>query len=225
MSPIETSTRRDPGATLCRVVGYVCSGAAVCAFLAVGWSTGETLGAGPEYSTPGRVVAVALPAGIMALVAGVFALAAGTESPEFEPRIVFSPLAAVFVAHGAGGIAHGVLTATPPPVLSVGFTAAGAAAMVAVEVIARAMTRNRRLPQRVRTEGRATTGRVTRASRRDSDDGARSTRVTVEFTDHAGRTRRTSGWVDGVTVVNTRIQVRYLPEFLDHRAGVVVGEN
>lgn len=214
MSLINPSTRWWNSHHLRRRLAWVCWAISLGAFFATGW-TAETM--------DGALIAIVFPLGMVTMLGGEFLYLLGTDSEEaFNPRVVFFPLGGLFVAQGAGQIAHAVVHGHGVATMGIIFAAVGVLALIVVEVVSRRLEGNRAVAQDVLRGGITTRGTVTRARGYYLNE-ARVTRVTVEFTDHDGRKRWASQTVGGAVRVGERLSVQYLPEELHRRAGVVIG--
>lgn len=198
-------------------------GARVCWIVAVGgaflgsWS----LFAGGDALMPFTLGMVGVFAAIPLIVLGMFLFLLSTNDEAFEPRSIFTPLAAYFVANGAGGAIGQHQLDGKLPVLSIIFVLAGLAAIGLVEVFRRRSRSDQQLRSAVERDGAETTGHVTRA-RSYSIDYRQVTRVTVKFIDAAGRELWTSQSVPGVLTVGAQVRVRYSPSELGRRAAMAI---
>ncbi len=222
MSLIDPSTRwwnsyrvRGWAARACWVVSMT-------SCFVIGWSF--IAGVGPADETSGWLFSALLPLSVLLIIAGAFLHLAsdpGGRSEDWNPRIIFLPIAGSFFFQGAGAVARavseGVAVRTFPAVLA----AVGLVAAVLVEVISRRVESVRARRGRVARSGITTRGTVTR-TRGYSLNESRVSRVTVTFTDAAGRQRWASQTVAGPVRVGARMTVQYLPGELGRRGGVVL---
>jgi len=193
------------------------------AVFASGWAFGAAFAPDKAASfRPERAIAILFPLGLILLLAGGFLyfLSEDGES-EFKPRVVFFPLACMFIAQGLGYVAHGLLHDRSLEPIPISFVVLGAVGLIAGEVIIRHLERNRMLRERVIRSGVRTQGEVTRARGYFLNDSP-VTRVTVAFVDSAGQKRWASQTVGGTARVGQVLTVRYLPADLGRRAGVVI---
>lgn len=218
MSLIDPSTRWWNRNRPRRTAAWVCWIVATAGFLAGGWSV-DGLGASSS-DDPAWLVAI-FPISFLLLLGGIFLHVLGDDSEDWDPRVVFFPTAALFVAIGVGAIARALSDGTDPDGTSVAFAAVGVVSLVAVELLSRRLIRNRALRAKVERSGVTTTGQVTRA-RGYQADYTPVTRVTVKFDDHQGRTHWVSQTIGGSRKVGDRVTVRYSPDDLHRKAGVVV---
>ncbi len=96
-----------------------------------------------------------------------------------------------------------------------------------IGVLAAVFIRQARRRRRVQRSGREAIGVVETSEpwRRQGQEGSADTIgavVTVVFADHEGQMRRTTQSIEGSLSVGHRVVLRYLPERIDHRDGVVL---
>ena len=96
-----------------------------------------------------------------------------------------------------------------------------------IGLLAAVFTRQARRRRQVQRSGHEAIGVVESSDpwRRQGQEGSADTIgavVTVVFADHEGRMRRTIQSVEGSLSVGQRVVLRYLPDRIDHRDGVVL---
>lgn len=204
-----------------RIAAGVCWVVSIALSLVAGWATTGALGPSGADAAPAWLIPIAATTSLLLLLAGVFLWIVGGRFDEFDPRVVFMPLAATFVAQGVGETIHAVTKGVRPQTVSIVFMIVGAVALVVTHLIARALVSHRALQARVEHAGVVTTGRVTRTLGYFIDHSP-VTRVVVEFTDTDGRTRWITKTVGGRLQNGAPLTVRYLPDELGRRAAVTV---
>lgn len=214
MSLVNPSTRWWNSLRNRRRLAWVSWVISIGAFVATGWLF-ETM--------DGAKVAILFPLGMITMLGGEFLYLLGSDpDDDFNPRVVFFPLAALFIAQGVGQSAHGIVHGQEVATMAAIFVGVGVLTLIVVEVVSRRLEGNRVVAADVMRGGIRTQGTVTRARGYYLNE-ARVTRVTVEFTDHTGRQRWASQTVGGAVRVGERLSVQYLPEELHRKACVVIG--
>lgn len=137
---------------------------------------------------------------------------------EFNPRVIITPLAGMFLVMGGAEITHAQVDGRSILGVPLAFAICGALAIVVIELILFVMRRTRNVRAQVRRRGVTTEGTVTRA-RGYTLNYHRVTRVAVRFTDHLGRHRWVSETVAGQVPVGAKLKVRYSPDDLERKGG------
>lgn len=223
MSLIDPSTRWWNRYGVRRGAAWGCWIASMLVIFTVGWAFGAVFAPDDGASfRPQAFIPILFPVGLILLLAGgcLYFLSEEDDS-EFKPRVIFFPLACLFMAQGLGDVAYRLVHGQPLEPIALGFAALGAAGLMVGEAIIRRRERNQVVRERVERSGIKTRGEVTRA-RGYFVNHWRVTRVTVAFVDQAGRKRWASQTVDGAVRVGQAVTVRYSAEHLDRRAGVIV---
>lgn len=184
------------------------------------------LGMGTDGASqvPQGVALACIFAGIPLLVGGGLLQAFGVDGSTGGPRNMAWSLPLYFIASGAGsilGIYQAGMAWNAGFVVFPLFIAGGIIAIVVIELVRRRSRTAAQLRDRVGRSGVTTSGTVTRA-RPYSVNYRSVTRVTVRFTDIAGQTRWARQSVPGEVSKGANLKVRYSPNELDRKAGVVV---
>lgn len=223
MSLIDPSTHWWNTDRARRVAARLCWAVSMCACFVVGWGFIDAAGPADE-GQPLWLIPVLFPLALILLIVGAFlhfAAEPGDRSEEFNPRVIFLPLAGMFFFQGVGSIARALTGGGDVPTLSAIFAGAGLVAAVLIEVISRWVETVRARRHRVERTGIRTKGTVTRA-RGYFLNHSQVTRVTVQFTDADGRDRWASQTVGGKVRVGARLAVQYAPAELGRRGGVIL---
>lgn len=209
MSLIDPSTRWWNRAGARRTAAFVAWSASLAAAAIAGWAVAfaatPTDGGVPEWLL---ITCCIVP--IPLLLLGAFLYFLGDDSGDFEPRSVFMPLAGYFLVFGIGAIGGQISVGAGPSVIWIIFAGVGLIAVFVIESVSRLLSRNRELRDRVERAGVTVSGVVTRAKGYSAGHSP-VTRVTVAFTDTAGRHRWAGQTVNGTVQVGERVIVRYLP--------------
>ncbi|MFC0672989.1 hypothetical protein [Brachybacterium hainanense] len=159
------------------------------------------------------------------IVGAMFLFTSGIAEPaRADARIIVIPLSAYFIATGLGSLLGGWMS---PQGLSgmhavfVVFVLGGILAIVLAQVLRRRARRAQAVREHVERSGIVTTGVITRA-RGMSVNYQEVTRVIVRFTDAEGRSRWARARVAGTVQEGRRVRLKYAPEHLGSRAGVVL---
>lgn len=161
-------------------------------------------------------------------IGAMFLIASGSDDI-YGGRMVGIPLAALFIAMGAGFLIADGYAATHdlPRSLAISvqgwlFVIGGLLVIAGVEVFRKRSAERTAVEARVSRGGVRTTGVVTRAFNY-SEDYRPVARVTVQFADSDGNQRWAKATVGGPLKKGTRVPVRYLPDELGRRGAVVIG--
>ncbi|MGO1637346.1 hypothetical protein [Ancrocorticia populi] len=190
--------------------------AMACCF-AVGWMFDLE----DSSETPAIIISVLFPVALLLIIGNVFVYP--NDEDNFNPRIIFFPLAGMFFFQGAGDLTRSFVKDQPYATYSLWTLGGGLAALVVIELVSRKLAGNRVVRGRVMRGGTRTRGRVTHA-RGYYENYHKVTRVTVQFTDLSGTQRWAKQTVAGTVRVGEFLPVQYLQGELDSsKSAVVIG--
>ncbi|MGO1592529.1 MAG: hypothetical protein ACTH1Z_11125 [Ancrocorticia sp.] len=188
---------------------------ALAGFFVIGWS----FDLDGDSERMAIIISILFPLGLILLIGTAFVYPSDEDA--FNPRPFFFPQAGMFIFMGAGDIARRLARDTPLNIITLAFVAAGALALVIIELISRRLEARRKIRGRVQGGGVKTRGRVTRA-RGYYENHHKVTRVTVQFTDSLGTQRWAKQTLGGTARVGDTLSVQYLQHELDSSSAAVV---